>query len=435
MTTLSAHDAGPPSISAIEARRDRLFGRGAPLFYEHPVHLVRGDGVWLFDADGRRYLDAYNNVPVVGHCNPRVSEALAKQSATHQTHSRYLDTVILDYAERLLALHDPSLEHVVFACTGTEANEIALQMARIATGGRGFVTTTAAYHGSSSSLVRFVHAPRRGRRDVNAFTYPQLYRPIEDGLSEDELTSRYLVEVEAAIADFKVAGVPFAGMLICPLFANEGMPDVPTGFLAKAAELVRAAGGVVIFDEVQAGFGRVGSWWAYQQCGVVPDIVTTGKPMGNGYPLAACVGRADIVGEFRARTSYINTFAASPVQGAIGLAVLDEMEDRDVVRHADDVGRRVAADIASLVTGVDVIGDVRRKGLFVGVECVTDRASRDPNPQLRTCSSTRSRDRGVLISRAGEHRNVVKIRPPLVFEFEHADVLAEAFAGALTELP
>jgi len=179
----------------IAARRDRLFGTPTPLFYDHPVHLVRGEGAWLFDADGRRYVDLYNNIPVVGHCNRRVVEALAHQAATLNTHSRYLDELILDYAERLLGLHADGIERVVFTCTGTEANEVAMQMARIATGGRGFICTDAAYHGHSDLVGMLTSAPHRGRPDVHAIPFPDAYRPIEQGLSEEALCNRYLAEL------------------------------------------------------------------------------------------------------------------------------------------------------------------------------------------------------------------------------------------------
>ncbi|TXH59575.1 MAG: aminotransferase class III-fold pyridoxal phosphate-dependent enzyme [Burkholderiaceae bacterium] len=416
------------------ARRDRVFGAGSPLFYDAPVRFVRGDGVWLYDADGRPYLDTYNNVPVVGHANERVNAALADQSRRHQVHSRYLDDTIVDYAEQLLDTHVESLDNVVFACTGTEANEVAIRMARLATGGEGFITTNATYHGHTTALMRFVRAPRRGRRGVHAVPYPQRLRPIEEGLSEAELTERYLAEVDAAIADFAADGVPFAGMIVCPLFANEGLPDVPSGFVRGAIERVRAAGGVAILDEVQAGLGRTGAWWHYQQLGVIPDIVTSGKPMGNGYPLAACVARRELVEPFRARTQYINTFASTPVQGAVGTSVLAELRARDLLVNAERVGAVLQSGIERLIDGHDRLAEVRRAGLFLGVEVVTDRLSLAPDAELADRVVNALKDHGVLTARAGEHRNVVKIRPPLVFNDEHAEVFLQAFAAVVAGL-
>jgi 4-aminobutyrate aminotransferase-like enzyme len=282
--------------------------------------------------------------------------------------------------------------------------------------------------------MRFVRAPRRGRRGVHAVPYPQRLRPIEEGLSEAELTERYLAEVDAAIADFAADGVPFAGMIVCPLFANEGLPDVPSGFVRGAIERVRAAGGVAILDEVQAGLGRTGAWWHYQQLGVIPDIVTSGKPMGNGYPLAACVARRELVEPFRARTQYINTFASTPVQGAVGTSVLAEIRARDLLVNAERVGAVLQSGIERLIDGHDRLAEVRRAGLFLGVEVVTDRLSLAPDAELADRVVNALKDHGVLTARAGEHRNVVKIRPPLVFNDEHAEVFLQAFAAVVAGL-
>ncbi len=418
---------------ALLARREAVFGAGAPIFYDPPLHLVRGEGVWLHAADGRRYLDLYNNIPVVGHCNPRVVEAMSQQAATHTTHSRYLDETIVAYAERLLALHDPCIDRIVFACTGTEANEIAMQMARMATGGRGFICTDATYHGHSALVSTLTRAPRRGRPDVHAIPFPQHYRPIRDGLSEPELCDAYLAEVAAAIDDFTADGVPLAGIVLCSILANEGLPDVPAGFLPRAAEMVRAAGGLVIMDEVQAGFCRSGRWWGYETMGVVPDIVTMGKPMGNGFPLAACAARADLVEVFRARTRYFNTFAATPVHGAVGSAVLDELEERAIPAHVTEVGGRLLADLRRMTADSPRVGDVRGCGLFLGIELVTDRASRRPDWRGAVAFSNRLKDHGVLLSNAGAHGNVLKVRPPLVFGHDDAARFLEAFALTLEE--
>ena len=416
------------SIDELVARRDRLFGKGAQIFYERPLHLVRGEGVWLFDADGRRYLDMYNNVPVVGHCNPRVVEAMARQASTHTTHSRYLSETVLDYAERLLGLHHEQIENVVVTCTGTEANEVAMLMARAATGGRGFICTDGTYHGNSSLVGSLTRGPLRGRPDVHAIPFPQRYRPIREGLTDAELCDAYLVEVQRAIDDFAADGVPLAGVIFCSLLANEGLPDVPTGFLSRAAELVRAAGGVVIMDEVQSGFCRSGQWWGYEVMDVVPDIVTMGKPMGNGLPLAACAARADLVAAFRSTTRYFNTFAASPLQAAVGSAVLDEIESRDLAGNVNDVGPYLMARLRAMADGVPAMGDVRGHGLFIGIDWVRDSATREPDREGAVRVANLLKDRGVLLSNAGIHQNVLKVRPPLVFGREHADHFLDAFA-------
>jgi len=422
------------TIEQLVQRREAVFGKGSSLFYDPPVHLVHGEGVWLTGSDGRRYLDLYNNIPVVGHCNPRVVEAMSRQAAAHSTHSRYLDEGIIEYAERLLALHDGNVDRIVFACTGTEANEIAMQMARLGTGGRGFICTDATYHGNSAVVSSLTRAPRRGRENVHAIPFPQAYRPLREGLSEAELVEVYLAEVEQAIADFAADGVPLAGIILCSILANEGLPSVPRGFLARAAELVRQAGGLVIMDEVQAGFCRTGQWWGYELMGVEPDIVTMGKPMGNGYPLAACAARADLVETFRSGTRYFNTFAATPVHAAVGMAVLEEIESRSIRARVNDVGTYLLNGIRRVTADVPRVGDVRGCGLFLGIEWVEDRDSRRPDLAGAVAVANRLKDRGVLLSNAGAHGNVLKVRPPLVLERTHADLFLGALAQTMEEL-
>lgn len=420
-------------ITALQLRRDQLFGKGAQLFYEQPLHLVRGEGVWLYDAEGRAYLDLYNNIPVVGHCNPRVLQALSRQAATHSIHSRYLDAGILDYAERLLALHADPIESVVFTCTGTEANEVAMNMARLVTGGRGFICTDATYHGNSALVSALTRAPRRGRPDIHAIAFPQRYRPLREGLSDAELCGAYLAELRAAIDDFAADGQKFAGLLLCSIFANEGLPDVPEGFLAKAMAMVRAAGGVVILDEVQAGFCRTGRWWGYEAMGVVPDIVTMGKPMGNGLPMGACAARRDWVERFRAETRYFNTFAGTPVHAAVGSAVLDEIESRDLRAQITDVGAYLMRELRALAPSIESIGDVRGHGLFIGVDWVKDKAGRIADRDGAVRMVNRIKERGALIGHAGALGNVLKIRPSLVFERSHADRFLDIFRAAAVQ--
>lgn len=422
------------SVADLVSRRDRVFGKGAPLFYSQPLHLVRGEGVWLFDSDSRRYLDLYNNIPVVGHCNPRVVDALSRQAATHNTHTRYLDEHVLDFAEELLGLHHDQIDNVIFACSGTEANEIAMRMARMATGGRGFICTDAAYHGNSQLVGSLTRAPLRGRADVHAIPFPQHYRALHEGLSDLELGEAYLSEVQAAIDDFAAEGVPLAGMLMCSILANEGLPTMPSGFLQRASEMVRAAGGVVIMDEVQAGYCRSGRWWGYELMGVVPDIVTMGKPMGNGVPLAACAARSDLVEVFRARTRYFNTFAGSPLQAAAGLAVLEEIQSCELLEQVNDVGDHLVRSLRDMTASVDQVGDVRACGLFVGIEWVVDRESKEPDWMGAIEIVNRLKEKGMLLSNAGAFGNVLKVRPPLVFERQHADMFLDAFAETLRDL-
>ncbi|MCZ6679918.1 MAG: aspartate aminotransferase family protein [Candidatus Poribacteria bacterium] len=413
-------------------RRERLLGAGTPLFYQEPINIVRGEGVWLFDADGRRYVDMYNNVPCVGHCHPHVVEAMHRQAGTLNVHSRYLHEGILDYAERLTNLHADALTSAVFTCTGTEANEVAMSMARIATGGRGFICTDAAYHGNSAEVSKLTRA-KDTDTEIRAIPYPQRYRPLQDGASESELVELYLAEVRAAIDGFEANGIPLAGMLVCPILANEGLPDIPAGFMPRAAEMVRDAGGLFIADEVQAGFCRTGRWWGYEVTGFVPDIVTMGKPMGNGMPLAGVVGGTELVDAFRQRKRYFNTFASSPLQAAVGMAVLDVIETENLRQNAADVGNYLRGELAKLQVRCEPMGDIRGHGLFIGLEWVSDRAAKIPDRDGAVVFVNRLKDKGFLIGNAGALGNVLKIRPPLVFQKEHANLFLTAFEEIVGE--
>ena len=415
------------------ARRARLLGSGIATFYDDPVHIVRGEGVWLYDADGRRYLDLYNNVPCVGHAHPRVVEAMQRQTETLNVHSRYLHEGILDYAEHLTSLHAEEITSAVFTCSGTEANEVAILMARAATEGRGLIFTEAAYHGNSTEVRKLSRLRRESDLEFRSIPVPQRYRPIADGLEDDALTDAYLARLRAEIEGFAADGVPFAGMLVCSILANEGLPDIPPDFMPRAAEIVRDAGGLFICDEVQAGFARSGNWWGYETTNVTPDIVSMGKPMGNGLPLAGVVASQALVETFREKTRYFNTFASSPLQAAVGQAVLNVIEDEGLVESVATVGAYLQENLRALQESCEPMADVRGHGLFIGLEWVKDRESQTPDPAGAETIVNRLRQAGFLMGRAGEHGNVLKVRPPLVLRQEHADLFLEAFETAIAE--
>ncbi len=424
--------------SELLARRDRLLGVGTPIFYQKPVNIVRGEGVWLFDNGGRRYLDMYNNVPCVGHCHPRVVQAMHRQAQTLNVHSRYLHEGVLDYAERLVNLHAGPMTSVVFTCTGTEANEVALGIARAATGGRGIICTDAAYHGNSAEVGKFTRVGQQSAAEqadeIRAIPFPQRFRPLRDDASEEELAELYLDEVQSAIDSLRDSNVPLAGMLVCSILANEGLSTIPRGFMPRAAELVRAAGGLVIADEVQAGFCRTGRWWGYEATQFVPDIVTMGKPMGNGLPVAGVAASRELVDAFRRHKRYFNTFAASPLQAAVGMAVLDVIEDEELAHRVDRVGAYLKRELRTLQDTCEPLADVRGHGLFIGMEWVRDRASKIPDPDGAAAVVNSLRDKGFFIGSAGALSNVLKIRPPLVFQREHADLFLTAFADTISQL-
>ena len=418
------------SEKLLEKRR-RAMG-GSPLFYKEPVHLVRGEGVWLYDDTGKRYMDCYNNVPCVGHCHPHVVEAMHRQASTLNTHSRYMSDLVIEYASRLMDLHAEPLQVLQMCCSGTEAVEVALKMARAATGGQGIICSDATYHGNSAETFRMTVGPFEP--DFRRVPFPDHYRPIAEGLSESELCERYLEEIRGAIAGFAEDGVSLAGLLFCSIFANEGLPEVPVGFLKQASDLVRSAGGVVIFDEVQAGFCRPGRWWGYEHMGAVPDIVVMGKPMGAGYPMSGTGARREIADAFHSSSFYFNTTASTPLAAAVGGAVLDVIEQEDLLGRVQTVGAYLKAALSEFVATSDKVGDVRGPGLFVGVDWVCDSESRKPDSEGAADFVERMKEKGFLISNAGKYRNVLKVRPPLVFEKGQADQFAAAFGETVEEV-
>ncbi len=424
------------------ARRDQLMGTGAPLFYSSPLHLVRGDGVYLYDPAGKRYVDMYNNVPCVGHANPFIVEAMTKAQSTLNVHSRYLHEGILNFIERLVGLHPkpeaggPKIESVIVSCSGTEAIEVALRMARFATGKNGIVCSNATYHGNSeavSKLTRLVSG-QNSSPEVRSFPFPELYRPMQEGLSAADLCEAYLAELAAAIKSLNDSGQGFAGLILCSILANEGLPDIPGDFMARAAAMAREAGGLVISDEVQAGYARSGKWWGYEVTGFTPDIVVTGKPMGNGLPLAATAASKELVDGFRARTRYFNTFASSPLQAAVGHAVIDYIERENLRDSVTTVGASLKAALKQRAPGCPIIGDVRGVGLFIGVEIIKDDGQKTPDVERTVDIVDRLKEKGFLTSNAGIFRNVLKFRPPLVFKQEHADAFLVAFDEILAEI-
>jgi 4-aminobutyrate aminotransferase-like enzyme len=407
-------------------RRDRAFGRGAKLFYDEPLHLVCGEGASLFGADGRRYVDMYNNVASVGHAHPRIVEAMARQQATLNTHSRYLSEPAIALAERLTALQRVT-ESAVFSCSGTEAIEVAMRMARMATGACGIVCTNHTYHGNNTVVGALTNLPAGDTRhaEVRSIPFPETLRPLVPGLSGKALADAYVERLKAAIEDLKASGQGFAALILCPILANEGLPDIPETFMAKAAATVHAAGGLIIADEVQAGYGRSGTWWGYDHVGLTPDIVVTGKPMGAGLPLAATTSSRAVVEQFRAEARYFNTFASSPLQGAVGLAVLDVIEEEGLVEHSRTLGAEMKAALRQRLGHTPGLLDVRGKGLFLAAEFVD--AQGDPDAARAFAHVCALRREGFLTSVDGAFNNCIKIRPPLVLPREDALAFLDAF--------
>ena len=426
---LNAFDARRPSslddaAAKLVARRQATMGPTSVLFYDRPLHVVSADGVWLHEADGTRHLDAYNNVPAVGHCNPRVVQAVATQAAKLNIHTRYLNSVVDDYAERLLATFPASLDRVAFCCTGSEANDLALRIAWTATGKRGIVVTETAYHGNTAAVTEVSPSSRPGR------PLAAHVRTIPVPIAAGDVGTRLAADLKGAIASLEEGGHGFAGFLADTIFSSDGVGADPAGFLRAAVGATHAAGGLFIADEVQPGFGRTGAaMWGFARHGVTPDVVTMGKPMGNGMPVAGVVSRLELLQGFADSTGYFNTFGGNPVAAAAALAVLDEIEDRRLLANAADVGGYLLEKSRRLMDRHAAIGDVRGAGLYLGLEVVENGA-----PAAETASRVINalRDRRILIGAAGRYGNVLKIRPPLIFAREHADLLIDALDAVLS---
>ncbi len=417
------------------ADRTRLLGPNVATFYDDPIHVVKGQGVWLWDAQGRKYLDCYNNVPHVGHCNERVVEAICRQAATLNTHTRYLHDGILDYVERLTATLDDALDTAILTCTGSEANDIALRMAEGMTGKRGIIATDATYHGNTSlvSQLSQSNVPTVGFGLGQYFRFvaaPDSYRtPDPDG-------TLFAEAVAEQIAEHEKSSTGFAALLICPFFLNEGFPDLADGWLKPTAEVVRKAGGLLICDEVQSGFGRIGThMWAHEKMGIVPDVMTLGKPMGNGHPVGAVVTNSEIQATFRKGYRYFNTFGGNPVSCAAAMAVLDELRDQDLVAKAKTVGDHARKRLEQLRDKYSVIGDIRGSGLIFGAEMVLDQQDKTPASAFTDRVINAMRHRGIIHSKLGRHKNTLKIRPPMPFSIENADLLFDTLDDVLAETP
>jgi len=407
-------------------RRKRVLGPAYRLFYEEPVHLLRGEGAWLFDAAGKRYLDCYNNVASVGHCHPRVVAALTEQAGKLNTHTRYLHENVVRYAERLGATLPGELKVCMFVCTGTEANDLAFRIARTVTGNVGAIVTEYAYHGNSMVVTELSTAeyPAAGRPDYLAVIEPPdpLHGPFRYG--EPDLGHRYAGLVDGAIDELESRRTKPAMLLCDAIFDSNGVLTAPEGYFRAAYEKVRAAGGLCIADEVQSGLCRLGDhMWGFEDSGVIPDIVTMGKPIGDGHPLAAVVTTPAIAEAFARKFHYFNTFGGNPVSTAVGLAVLDVIEEEGILSHVHELGAHLGPALREMVKARGLAADVRGKGLFYGIELLRDDKTAEPAPELAGRVREHLRRNGVLVGTSGPHDNVIKIRPPMVISREQIDLL------------
>ncbi|MDA0327380.1 MAG: aminotransferase class III-fold pyridoxal phosphate-dependent enzyme [Gemmatimonadetes bacterium] len=420
-------------------RRRRTFGDNLSLSYTEPLEIVRGVGTFLYDAMGRGYLDCVNNVAHVGHEHPHVVRAGQRQMGVLNTNTRYLHEAVLEYGERLSALLPEPLSVCFFVNSGSEANELALRMARARSGGSGVVAIESGYHGNTQKLIDVSHykhggAGGAGTPDgVVTVPMPDDYRGPY-GREVMDRADRYAASVRTACSALKAAGHTPSAFIAESVLSCGGQIEPPAGYLQAAYRHARAAGAVCIADEVQTGFGRIGShMWGFEAQGVVPDIVTLGKPMGNGHPIGAVVTTREIADAFANGMEFFSTFGGNPVSAAIGLAVLDVLGAGRLQEHAAVVGGTLKASLASLAMRHDVIGDVRGRGLFLGIDFVSDRSSKAPSPEIASYIADRAKELGVLLSTDGPHHNVIKIKPPMTFTQADAERLVATLDRVLGE--
>ena len=433
-------DAPPRDGPALLTARRHYLAKNLSLSYRTPLHFVRGDDVWLIDAEGRRYLDCYNNVAHVGHCHPRVVAALSTQAARLNTNTRYLHENVVRYAERLAATLPAGLDCLFFCNSGSEANDLALRIARTATGRRGIAVLDWAYHGHTQALIeispyKYQRKGGQGRPDfVCELPLPEPYRAPADW-PPFEIGARFAAGARRELAAAAACGWAPAAFIAETIPSVAGQVFLPPDYLREVYAAIRGAGGVCIADEVQVGFGRVGtSMWAFTEHDVVPDIVTMGKPAGAGHPLAVVATTQALATAFANGMEYFNTFGGNPVSSAVGLAVLDVLADEHLLDNARVQGEHILDGLRRLADRFPAIGDVRGRGLFFGVECVADRRTKAHDGATASAVVHRAMELGVLMGTDGPHDSVIKLRPPMTFAREHADLMLQVLEQALLEV-
>ena len=410
-------------------RRMANAGASSVLFYREPIEMVSAQGTWMHAADGTRYLDFYNNVPSVGHCHPTVVKAVTRQLALLNINTRYLNETVERYAEALKATLHEGPWNLVLSCSGSEANDLAMRVAETVTGRRGYVVTENAYHGNTRSVTEISPAScRQGAPPAHVVTIPAPGRRAYG----DDIAGGFAHALGSATALLERGGFGVAALICDSIFSSDGVHPDPPGFLASAIDHVHACGGLYIADEVQPGFGRTGSgFWGYERHGVKPDMVTMGKPMGNGYPMAGLAARPDHLEAFSADVGYFNTFGGSPVAAAAGLAVLEVIETEQLQENAMRVGQHLHERLKALSERSDAIGELRQCGLFMGIELVEANNPDRPDAELAAKTIEGLRSRRVLIGAAGKYGNTLKVRPPLCLTIEEADFFVAALTAEL----
>jgi 4-aminobutyrate aminotransferase-like enzyme len=415
----------------ILTRRRRVFADNALLFYDDPVYFTRAQGVWMYDANDTPYLDAYNNTASVGHCNVEVVEAITRQASVLNSHTRYLYDMVFDYADELLNEFSDDLSKITFTCTGTEANELAMRIAKECTGGDGFIVVGNAYHGSSNATADISPYDSGGlvmAPNVRALEPPNSYR-----LSKTEIDRNFTDGLRESIKDLEKCGHKFAAFIIDTTLEGNGIFAIPTTYLKKSQVIIREAGGLFIADEVQGGFARMGdTMWSFERHDIAPDLVTVGKPMANGLPMGAVIGTANLINQFFSQHHYFNTFGGNAVCAAAGQATLRFIQRERLLDNARSVGKYLFDKCSKLMDEHESIGHVRGAGLFIGIEFVEDRKGKKPAPVIAKGVMNSLRHYNVLTGLAGQFNNVLKIRPPLIFDRSNADQFSDILNRVLS---
>ena len=413
----------------LRADRQRFLGDRSPHFYEKPLHIERGEGMYLVGADGKRYLDFYNNVPTVGHSHPHVVNALTRQIKTLNTHTRYLSNNAVEYAERLTETLADDLDVCLFVNSGSEANDVAWQISQMITGNGGLLVMHNAYHGITEAGIDMTTAKGLEKAShVAEIAAPDDYRgPVTTAAQAQ-------ADTKSAIGDLADRGLDPAAFIVDSAMCSSGIPATPEDFLGAIATTVQDAGGLVIADEVQSGFGRLGGMWGHQVLGMTPDIVTLGKPVANGHPMGVVITRREILDAFQAKVRLFSTFGGNPVSCAAGLAVLDVIEREGIVENSRTTGDYLRQRLRELAERQPLIGDVRGRGLLAGLELVTDRETKEPATAQTLRLLEIMRENGALVGKDGKHAHILKLRPPLVATPDDVDVFINILDQSLTEL-
>lgn len=433
---LAVENLDPVTRQMVE-KRSRLLGPAYRLFYAEPVDFVRGQGTTLWDSEGNEYLDAYNNVVSVGHGHPKVVEAIHGQMKALCTHTRYLHPGILKYAEELLPTLGGAIGesgHAMFTCTGSEANDLALRISKYYTGRQGVIVTSEAYHGNSDATAAF--SPSLGRYSPLGVWVRRVPAPDSYRITSEHMGKWLAGKVQEQIDDLERHGNGLAAFIADSLFTSDGIYSHPVDVLKPVIDVVHKAGGIFISDEVQCGFARTGEkMWGYQRHGIDPDIVTLGKPMGNGYPVAGIGVRSEIVADFGRDMRYFNTFGGNTVAMAAARAVFSVIKEEGLLENASRVGKILLEGLKEIARETPCIGDIRGTGLYIGVEIVTDKDTKEADKVLAAMIVGEMRRRRVLISTTGFSGNVLKIRPPLVFSEANAAYFLETIRSVLKSVP